>query len=168
MPALPIFTFFSLLLTFLVLSRSPLLPYLSNRWSLYAGLVVIVVSGVLALSRRIHYRYQYDVFSFGCLLIWFAYWPETFGINAPIFSFYPVYFVLFSVYISHFVINKRSDLAADQLQLMRIIYGFFGMRADVLVVLVLVSLWLTGHYLIYPIIMTFLLIRYAFSVCLDE
>ena len=168
MPALPIFTFSSLLLTYLVWSGSPLLPYLSTKWSLYIGLSVIVASGALNLSPRIHYRYRYDLFSFGCLLTWFAYWRRFFEIGAPVFSFYPVYFVLLSVFVTHFVIHQRSRLAADQIQLMRILYGFAGMRAHILVVLVLGSLLIPGHYLIYPLAMMLLMIRYAFAVCLEE
>lgn len=168
MPALPIFTFSCLLLTYLVWSGSPLLSYLNSRWSLYIGFSVIVASGALALSPRIHYGWRYDLFSFGCLLTWFAYWRRFFEIGAPVYSFYPVYFVLLSVFVTHFVINRRSRLAADQIQLMRILYDFVGMRAHILVVLVLASLLIPGHYLIYPIAMTVLLVRYAFAVCLEE
>jgi hypothetical protein len=168
MPALPIFTFSCLLLTYLVWNGSPLLPYLNSRWSLYIGLAATVASGALTLSPRIHYRWRYDLFSFGCLLTWFAYWHQFFEIGAPVFSFYPVYFVLLSIFVTHFVIHKRSHLAADQIQLMRILYGFAGMRAPILVVLVLGSLLIPGHYLIYPIVMTLLLVRYAFAVCLEE
>jgi len=168
MPALPIFTFSCLLLTYLVWSSSALLSYLNSCWSLYIGLAVIVASGVLTLSPRIHYGWRYDLFSFGCLLTWFAYWRRFFEIGAPVFSFYPVYFVLFSVFITHSVINGRSRLAADQIQLMRILYGFVGMRAGILVLLVLASLMIPRDYLIYPLAMTLLLIRYAFAVCLEE
>jgi len=167
MPALPIFTFSCLLLTYLVWSGSPLLAYLNNEWNLYTGLAVIVASAALTLSPRIHYGWRYDLFAFGCLLTWFAYWRRFFEIGAPVFSFYPVYFVLLSVFLTHFVINGRSRLAADQIQLMQILYDFVGMRAYVLVALVLGSLMIPGHYLIYPLAMTLLAIRYAFAVCLE-
>ena len=168
MPALPIFTFVCLLLTYLVWSGSPWLSYLNTQWSLYLGLSLIVAAGALILSPPIRYRWSYDLFSLGCLLTWFAYWRRFFEVDAPVFSFYPVYFVLLSVFLTHFVIDSRSRLAPDQMHLMRILYGFVGMRASILVLLVLVSLMIPGHYLIYPLAMTLLMIRYAFAVCLEE
>jgi hypothetical protein len=129
---------------------------------------MIVAAGALTLTPPVRYRWSYDLFSFGCLLTWFAYWRRFFDIGAPVFSFYPVYFVLLSVFLTHFVINSRSRLAPDQIHLMRILYGFVGMRAGILVLLVLASLMIPGHYLIYPLAVTLLTIRHAFAVCLEE
>lgn len=168
MPALPLFTFTSLVYCYLVWNDSDYLTVLSSHTSLYFGLGSIGFSIVISLLPRIYYGYKYDLFSVGCLIVWFADWSQIFGLEAPIFYVYPVYFAVLSVIITHSVINQRAKFDENQLKLIHIMSDWKPLNPLVLAFATLGSLSLPKHYLLYPIFMTFLYIRYCLTVCVND
>lgn len=164
MPALPLFTFASLVYLNLIWTESPLVAYLETDYALYFGLFCVVCSSLLAAFKKVHYKYTYDIYAFGCLLIWFAYWRRFFRLDAPVFSSYPIFFVLLSLGITYLVINRAQNLPSDQISLLRIIHDSWLFKAPLLAFAMLCSFLDPEHYLIYPILMSLLFIRFAFSV----
>lgn len=134
---------------------------------LYFGVGLISVGLVLFWFKNIRYVHRLDLFSAGCLVFWFADWSRIFGLEAPILFAYPVFFISVSVAITHFVINQRARLDYDQIRLMRLVDNWKMGNLSILSGFTLISLFFPSHYLIYPIAMTLLFIRYALKVSLN-
>lgn len=168
MPALPLFTFTSLFYLNLIWTESNLVAYLETDYALFFGLFWVVLSSLLGVLKKFHYQYTYDLYAFGCVLIWFAYWRRFFRLDAPIFSLYPIFFVVLSLSITYLVINRSQYLASDQIMLMRLIHKYWLFQAPLLAFVMLCSFLDPEHYLIYPIMMSFFFVRFAFSVITDN
>ena len=168
MPVLPFFTFGSLVYCYLIWNQSIYLSALNSDAALYFGFGCVAVSVLMSFFPRIHDGFKYNLFCVGCLIVWFADWSRIFGLEAPIFYSYPVYFALLSVAITHLVINQTERFDDDQVKLMRIIYNWKPFKPPVLAAGALVSLSFPSHYLLYTVAMTFMLISYAFGICLQK
>lgn len=168
MPALPFFTFTSLFYLNLIWTQSTLVKYLETDNVLFFGLFCVALSTLLDALKKVHYKYCYDLYALGCLLIWFAYWRRFFRLDAPIFSIYPIFFVVLSLCITYLVINRSQNLPSDQIILMRFIHESWLFQAPLLAFIMLCSLLDPEHYLIYPIMMSLFFIRFSFSVIRDK
>ncbi|GEM_PF-1446813 len=168
MPVLPFFTFASLTYCYLIWNHTNYLSVLNSDIALYFGIGCVAVSILMHFFPRINDGIKYNLFTVGCLIVWFADWSRIFGLEAPIFYSYPVYFALLSVAISHLVINQASRFDDDQVKLMRIICNWKPFKLPVLAGAALFSLAIPSHYLLYAVAMTFMLISYAFSICLRK
>ncbi len=168
MPVLPFFTFASVVYCYLIWNHSVYLSALNSNAALYIGFGCVAVSILMSFFPRIYDGFKYNLFSVGCLIVWFADWSRIFGLEAPIFYSYPIYFALLSVAITHLVINQVERFDDDQVKLMRIIYSWRFFKPPVLAIAALISLSFPSHYLLYTVAMTFLLISYAFEICLQK
>ncbi len=167
MPALPFFTLINFVLILIVLLRPDMLQTLTSPWFMPVGLLIIGLSGVVYFVERSRYRLAYDFFLVGTLIVWWIYWREVYQPNAPMFKFYPVYFSILSVLLTNLIINQKHCLDDDQIRLIRLIYANFLFRADLLVGLTLASLYLRDQYVLYPVIVSFVYVRYVFTECLE-
>ncbi len=168
MPALPYFTLINLVLVLIVFLRPDLHEKTGVTWLMPVGLCFMALSGVISLTMRDRYRLTYDLFLVGALVFWWVYWREVYQPGAPLFKFYPIYFTILSLLLTACVINPRQRFDDDQLQLMRLLDGLFLFRPELLVGLTLVSLYLPEQYVFYPVIVSFVYIRYAIVECLGN
>lgn len=166
MPALPFFTWINFVLFLIVLLRPELYETTVVAWLMPVGLAFIGISGVMALTIGYRYRLAYDFFLVGAVVVWWVYWHEVYQPGAPLFKFYPAYFAILSLLLTGWVINPRRRFANDQIQLMRLIGEYFLFRPELLVALTLVSLYLPEQYVLYPVMVSFVYIRYAIDECL--
>jgi len=167
MPILPLFTTASICLFFIVQTDNPLLVILATDSVLYAGLICVVLSGLLAATRRSPPRWNYDVFALGTLMIWSAYWREFIRVDAPLFHFYPVFFVLLTGVFTLFIVNPGHRFDADTLSRMMTLYRLKPFSVPVLAGLTLASLYFPNHFVMYPLVLSLLILRYAIGTCLD-
>lgn len=166
-PLVPLFTLASLILVCLEWFRLPLLLQMHGHgWILAGG--VLVVLGTLAAMVRGGYRLAYDLFLFGCLLVWFPYWREIYRVDAPVFVFYPLYFVVLIVVLTQTLVYRFADLDALQYRMLKVITGFRLMHPLLLGGLVLAGIYLRDYFIFFPMVVSFLVIRGGFSVVLDE
>ena len=164
---MPLFIALSLALCFMVQNSSWLLSALEKPLMIYISLPIAVISifgnQFKILSRII----WYDIFSSSVLLVWFAYWKPLFKDDSPIFFFYPLYFALLTAFVSLFFICQRHKIDDESIRFMQsrskknIIQPWFVM------VCVLVSLELQQQFMLYPVMMTLLIMRFTLTSCLE-
>jgi len=157
----------NLSLVFLLQTQSPYLQPPSLEYILYTGLACTVCSGIAAINKRIPFKISHELFAIGCLLMWFAYWRQFYRSDAPMFYFYPVYFVLLNALLSLLFISRRErfdDESIDHLQHLAESPLFHPL---LIAFLLLASIVITGHFLLFPAVMTLFLIRYTLISCLE-
>jgi hypothetical protein len=157
----------SLSLAVLVQNQNEFLLLLTTPVALGIGLIVTAISLMLGYFKRAPTVTWHDGFASGCLLIWYAYWRPQFEDDAPIFFFFPLYFALLTSVVTLALINKSEYFDQESIVHLRILEKNCRFDIGAIVLLVLISLLITGHYALYPIAMTFFIIRHTMIVCLE-
>jgi hypothetical protein len=163
-----IFIGFCLTLCFLFQAESPWLAWLVSPWVLYGGLVVAGLSIVWAILNRGFARLCHDVFSASVLLVWYAYWQPLFKDDTPVFFAYALYFVFMAAFVELFFIGKKDNMDKEVLRQLQALATSFPIKSWMVMLLVLYSLDLLEHYMLYPVMMTLLLFRFALSTYLPS
>jgi hypothetical protein len=96
-----------------------------------------------------------DVFSSLVLIVWLIYWRSLFKDDSIIFFFFPLYFF-----------SMHTDV--DTLRYMASIKSSILFKPWIIMLGVLISLSLDDNYLLFPVLMTLLLIRLKFSIYLNS
>ncbi|MSP27892.1 MAG: hypothetical protein EXR80_05515 [Methylococcales bacterium] len=137
---------------------------------MYGGLVLALVSSAGMLFKKLTDTIGYDAFSSSTLLLWFAYWKPMpiFTEDSPIFFFFPLYFALMSAFLTLFLSNQGHKIDKESLALMRRFDKERIMPAWSLMLCVLASLPVTQHYQLFPVMMTLLMLRFAFVSCVQQ
>ncbi|MDD1613536.1 MAG: hypothetical protein LUP98_02655 [Methylococcaceae bacterium] len=164
---MPLFIVLSLALCFMVQTASSLQSALVTPLLIYISLAVAIISIFGSLFKKLSAIIWYDIFSSSTLLVWFAYWKPLFKDNSPIFFFYPVYFALMTAFVTLFFIGQRHKIDDESFRLMQILSKKSIIQPWVVMLCVLGSLELQQHFLLYPVMMTLLIIRFALASCLE-
>lgn len=162
------FILLSLALGCLVETKSPLLRYLLSDTALYFGLACITGAVISSLFKRLSAKVWYDWFACGTLLVWLPYWYPNFREGSPVFFYFPLYFALISALFSLVFIKPRRQVDEQTLAFLQWLSDSGRFNPAVIVVFVCVGLYLTQHFLLYPVAMTLLVMRYALARCLLE
>jgi hypothetical protein len=109
----------------------------------------------------------YDIFSSSTLIVWFAYWKPLFKDDSPVFFFYPLYFALMTAFVSLFFIGQRHKIDDESFRLMLSLSKKNISQPWVVMLCVLGSLELQQHFMLYPTLMTLLIMRFALASCLE-
>ena len=163
-----LFIICSLSIGFLVKTDSPYSSLLNSPVALYVGLGFIICSAIAALSKRIHFSYCYDGFATGALLAWFSYWHQFFKDEIPMFYIFPLYFALITSLVTVIFLKQDDWIDQESLSAMHYISNFLRFHPVVISALVLISLEMYSHFLLFPITMTVFIMRYVFSSYLAE
>ena len=165
-----VFISLCLMLCYLVDSPSPLPAILTSEYLVYTGLVFSLAIIVAMFFKKLPDRIGYDAFSSSTLLLWFAYWKPMpfFTADSPVFFYFPLYFALISAFITLFLSNQGHRIDKQSLEHMRRVDQERVMPAWSSMLCVLWSVDVTEHYQLYPVLMTLLMLRFAFSSCLEE
>ena len=164
---MPLFIALSLTLCFLVQTASPLQSVLVKPFIIYIGLAVAIVSILGSLFKKLSAIIWYDIFSSSTLLVWFAYWNPLFKDDSPIFFFYPVYFALMTAFVTLFFIGQRHKIDDESFRLMQFLSKKSITEPWVIMICVLGSLELQQHFMLYPVMMTLLIMRFALASCME-
>jgi len=164
---MPLFIAISLALCFMVQSASSLQSILETPLLLYVGVSVAIISIIGSLFKILSGAIWYDIFSSSVLLVWFSYWKPLFKDDSPIFFFYPLYFSLFTAFVSLFFIGQRHKIDDDSFRFMEARSKNSTMQPWILMVCVLASLKFEQHFMLYPVMMTLLIMRFAVTSCLE-
>ncbi len=164
---MPFFIAISLTLSFMVQTQNPLQNTLISPLFIYIsiGLAVICIFGII--YKTISPKIWYDIFASSMLLTWFAYWKPLFNEDSPIFFLYPLYFAFMTAFVSLFFIGQRHKIDYETLRQMQSLSDKSRLRPWIVMLCVMASLGLQQHYLLYPIMMTLLILRFALSSCLE-
>lgn len=165
---MPLFIVFSLALCFMVQTASSLLSVLVSPLSIYTGLILAIASLVGITFKKMPATFWYDIFAGSTLIVWFAYWKPLFNVDSPLFFFYPLYFALMTAFVSLFIIGQQHKIDDESFNIMKSFSKKSITQPWIVMLCVLVSLELQQHFLLYPIMMTLLIMRFALSSCLEE
>ena len=165
---MPFFILFSLSVGYLVHHSNPLLTYLLSPTLMNGGTVLLVISAIGVLLNKPTAVNWYDLFASSSLLIWFNYWHRFFKDESPMFLYFPFYLALVAACVSVFFISQRQRIDAQTLEYMQTISTTSRLQSVIIMGLVIASLQMTDHYLIYPVAMTLLMFKFAFDECLKQ
>lgn len=157
----------SMSLAVLVQNPSEFLQLLATPVALGIGLTTMATSLLVGYLKKAPTVVWHDGFATSCLLVWYAYWKPQFNDDAPMFFFFPLYFALLTSIVTLTLINKSQYFDQESIDHLRYLEKISRFDNRVLVVLVLISLLITRHYMLYPIAMTFFIIRHTIIVCLE-
>ena len=163
---MPLFIVLSLALCFMVQSASSLQNLLVTPLLIYISLGVAIISVFGSLFKKLSVMMWYDIFSSSTLLVWFAYWKPIFKDDSPVFFFYPLYFALMTAFVSLFFTGQRHKIDHESFRLMQLLSKKSIIQPWVLMICVLGSLELQQHFMLYPTMMTLLIMRFALASCL--
>ncbi len=164
---MPLFILLSLVLCFIVQAAVPQQGLLISPLIIYTGLIFAIISMVGIAIKKMPATIWYDIFAGSSLLVWFAYWKPLFNGDSPIFFFYPLYFALITAFISLFIIGQQQKIDKQSFVFMKALSKKSLIQPWILMLCVLVSLELQQHFLLYPIMMTLLIMSFALSSCLE-
>jgi len=109
-----------------------------------------------------------DVFSSLVLIVWLIYWRSLFKDDSIIFFFFPLYFFSMGALIELFFSAPSKHTDVDTLRYMASIKNSILFKPWIIMLGVLISLSLDDNYLLFPVLMTLLLIRLKFSIYLNS
>ena len=164
---MPLFIVLSLALCFMVQTASSLQSVLVSPLLMYIGLAIAILSIFGSLLKKLPALIWYDIFCGSTLILWFAYWKPLFKDDSPVFFFYPLYFALMTAFVSLFFIGQRHKIDDESFRLMLSLSKKNIIQPWVLMLCVLGSLELQQHFMLYPTLMTLLIMRFALASCLE-
>lgn len=163
-----LFIVFSLALCFIVQMASSLQGLLIAPFVIYIGIFLAIVSVLGIVFKKSSVTIWHDLFSSSTLLAWFVYWHSLFHDDAPFFFFFPLYFVFLATFIEMMALGQKQPIDNRSLQQMQAFANNNMVQPWVIMLGVLVSLQLPQHFLLYPVMMTLLMIRFALSRYLNR
>lgn len=161
------FILYNLLLAVLVQSQSEFLPLLTTPVALGIGLFAMAASLLAGYLKKVPTMAWHDGFATGSLLVWYAYWQPQFGNDAPMFFFYPVYFALLTAIVTLALINKSPYFDLESVEYLRGLEKITRFDMSVVISFVLISLLIYRHYSLYPMAITFFVVRHTMIICLE-
>ncbi|MGR8998730.1 MAG: hypothetical protein ACU88J_06755 [Gammaproteobacteria bacterium] len=164
---MPLFIFLSLALCFIEQTAASLQNLLISPLFLYTGLTLAISSIAGIAFKKMPATLWYDIFASSSLIVWFAYWKPLFNDDSPMFFFYPLYFALITAFVFLIVIGQQQKIDDESFKFMKSLSKKSIIQPWVVMLCVLASLELQEHFLLYPILMTLLIIRFALSSCLE-
>jgi hypothetical protein len=165
---MPIFIVLSLCLSYLVQTANSVQILLVSPLMVYIGLAFAVISITGIFFKKFQEKNWYDIFASSALLTWFASWKPFFNEDSPIFFFFPLYFALTTAFASLVLVGQRQQVDRQTYDYMRAFVEKSGMEPWILMILILGSLKLQHHFMLFPVLMTLLLVRFALSACLQR
>ncbi len=157
----------SLSLAVLVQNQNEFLQLLTTPVALGIGLTLMAISLLAGYLKKVPTVIWHDGFATSGLLVWYAYWAPQFNDDAPMFFFFPLYYSLLTSIVTLTLINKSEYFDQESIGRLRYLEKNSRFNISMIVVFVLISLLITRHYALYPIAMTFFIIRHTMTACLE-
>lgn len=156
-----LFIICSLVLAFIVQTSNPWLALLVDPMVFYTALTVAALAMVAVIIKKGPIQQYYDVFASSALVAWYAHWQPIFNDDSPVLFAFPVYFVFMAAFIELAMLKQRQRVDDVTYQHMQALAKKSRVQPWLVMVGVLVSLNLDDHYMLYPVMMTVLMIRFA-------
>ncbi len=163
---MPLFITFSLTLSYLAHSQSPYQDLFTSEITLYLGIACIAISLSGALIKIFSSNIWYDLFATGTLLTWFAYWHPLFKNDTPMFFLFPFFYAFLTILFYILLTSKKDRFDQESIEHMQYFSKKGQFHPGLIVTAILISLLLTNHYLLYPVLMSIFIVRYTMTSCL--
>lgn len=152
----------------LVSTQNEFLSLLATPAGLATGLILMLGSLLAGYLKKVSTLSWHDGFATGGLLVWYAYWQPLFNADAPMFFWYPVYFALLTSVLMLSLINKAAYFDVESVLYLRQLEKISRFNMSWLIALVCAGLLITRHYALYPMAMTFFIVRHTMVICLER
>ncbi len=141
-----------------------------SDYSLYLGVGLLTINFIASVKKikKFSYLIRYDLFAVGALLVWFAYWPDFFRDGSPVFYLYPIYFAFITALFSLAFIRKREHIDPDALNWLQWLSDSGRFNPAIIMVCVGISLYFPQHFMLFPLTISLLVMRFALACCLDN
>ncbi len=161
----PLFTITSAYLATLFWSDN-IPDYITNRWVLYSGLGLLVLSMGLKVLTKLHFIYVLDLFLVGCLFIWVVFWQKEYTFQAPVFPSFSTYFVLINLVFGKFARTEKFD--EDQHLLLNFLNKRILLKPLLLAICVLVGLYIQTWYMLFPLFTSMLMVSVLLMIWTEK
>ncbi len=165
---MPVFIASSLILTTLIETQNPVLPFLNLDAFWISSVAIAAIFLLGGCLKRLNGAIWHDGFACASLWAWYGYWKPLFSEGSPQFSVFPVYFALLAAWMLFGFINRSPRFDWESQETFRYFETYLSRATPcALAALVLICLALPEHYLSFPLAMTFFVIRSAFQRCIE-
>jgi hypothetical protein len=135
--------------------------------------LILAISGIIlsvgaALSKKISYTFWYDMLACCILLTWFSYWQQFFNKGAPMFFFFPLFFAVMVAFVDFKFINKKAYFDLDSIETIKFYSQLNFLNPVLIISALLISILIPQHFLLFPVLMNALIVRYTITNCLDR
>jgi len=137
---------------------------------LYTGIFLLILNFVAMAVRfkKLSFKWRYDLFAVGSVFVWLSYWPPFFRLGSPVFISFLFYFAFISALFSILFIKKAEKLEPEVEEYLNWLSNSGRFNPLVIMIAVMVSLAFPQHFLLFPVTVTLLVIRYSMACSLDS
>ncbi len=163
-----IFLLMNLFLGFYFKSNSFAISLFQSDYFLYITVPLLTVNFVVmwVQSKKIPINLQYDLFAVGSILIWLSYWPPFFREESPLFYVFSLYFSFITAFFSLLFKTQKENMSIDEIKNLQMLSNFKISSPFFIMAAVLISLAFPEHFLLFPLTITLLIIRFSLANCL--
>jgi hypothetical protein len=163
-----VFIILNLCIVFLLKIESPLNTLFLSDYSLYSGLVLLLVTFFDAALgfKKIPFKLRYDLFALGALLVWLWYWPPFFRVGSPVFYYFSLYFAFITAFCSLIFFTKREQIDPEVVIFLHWLSDSGRFNPIVIMIGVVIGLAVPQHFILFPVFITLLVTRFALACSL--
>jgi len=163
-----IFILLNMFLVFFLNSDSSVQLLFQSEYSLYIGIFLLVLNFVSigSQTKRIPFSLCYDLFAVGSVLVWLSYWPPFFREESPLFYVFSLYFSFITAFFSLLFKTQKESLGVDDIKNLQMLSNYRLTSPLIFLTTVIMSLVFPGHFLLFPVAITLLIIRFSLTDCL--
>lgn len=144
------------------------LDFFNAPWLLNTGIALTLISALCAICARNSFPVAYDLFCLGTFCIWFVSWRAVYRMDAPVFTWYPIFFIFLIVVLNAQVVHESRRMDPIQLQLIRVIHSNRLFQALPIAAGLGLGLYFSEYFIFYPLLVSLILIRCAFAIVIRE
>jgi len=154
---------------FLKTERLTLEIFQSNSL-LFTGVFLLILNFIAMVIKfkKLSFKWRYDLFAVGSIFVCLSYWPPFFRQGSPVFISFLFYFAFISALFSILFIKKSEDIEPEVKEYLQWLSSSGRFNPLVIMLAVMVSLAFPQHFLLFPITMTLLVIRYSMACSLNS
>ena len=164
------FILLNLCVAFLLKTDFFTLSFFQSKFSFFIGITLLIVNFVaMAIKfKKLPFKWRYDLFAVGSVLVWLFYWPPFFRVESPVFYSFLLYFAFISALFSTVFVTKRENMEPEAIDYLQWLSNSGRFNPLIIMIGVMISLAFPQHFLLFPITVTLLVIRYSLACCLNE
>ncbi len=162
----PLFVLTSAVLVIVAWWFPNLLSWFASPWMGGLGVVAILATLWARWKGRLSQRLGYDLFLWGTLWCWLAYWFPLYGPEGLVFRTYPIFFLVLDITMSNIISAHKEKMTVEEHRLLAQLAVQWWFNSKLLAAVVLVALSIPGHYLVYPAVVGMLMLRMALEQAL--
>jgi hypothetical protein len=162
------FILLCLVLGILVKIQSPYQEWFKTVEMYYLGIACILIAISAWLMKKTTLIAPFDWFAVGAFLIWFYRWHQFYRDDAPMFYLFPLFFAIITAVVTLYYINQRDHFDQEAIEYLQYFSNLTALNTGFIAMCVILSLFLTDHFMLYPVAMVVYILRFVLSSCLEN